>query len=82
MYYVPDYFKTQKMCDDAVWGDAFSLQFVPRWFVTQVQLKLWHDYDYYYDKLIGWYEGYHKRKVQKAQIKKELMPIAWHPSRW
>ena len=40
MYYVPDYFKTQKMCDDAVWGDAFSLQFVPRWFVTQVQLKL------------------------------------------
>ena len=43
MYYVPDYFKTQKMCDDAVWGDAFSLQFVSDWFVTQVQLKLWHD---------------------------------------
>ena len=64
------------MCDDAVWGDAFSLQFVSDWFVTQVQLKLWHD------KLIGWYEGYHKRKVQKAQIKKELLPIAWHPSKW
>ena len=23
-----------------------------------------------------------KRKAQKAQIKKELMPIAWRPSRW
>ena len=22
-----------------------------------------------------------KQKTQKAQIKKELMPIAWHPSR-
>ena len=76
MYYVPDYFKTQKMCDDAVWGDAFFLQFVSDWFVTQVQLKLW------LDKLIGWYEGYHKRQVQKAQIKKELLPIAWHPSKW
>ena len=36
----------------------------------------------YDDKLIEWYEGYQKRKAQKAQIKKELMPIAWHPSRW
>ena len=27
-------------------------------------------------------EGHQKRKAQKAQIKKELMPIAWHPSRW
>ena len=23
-----------------------------------------------------------KRKAQKVQIKKELMPVAWHPSRW
>ena len=23
-----------------------------------------------------------KRKAQKAKIKKELMPIAWHPSRY
>ena len=64
LYYVPDHFKTQKIYDDAVWRDPFSLWFFPEWFVTQEQVKLWHDYDYYYyDKLIGWYEGYQKRKA-------------------
>ena len=29
-----------------------------------------------------WYDGYKKRKAQKASIKEELMPITWHPSRW
>ena len=28
------------------------------------------------------YEGYQKRGAQKAKIKEELMPIAWHPARW
>ena len=28
-----------------------------------------------------WYDGYQKRMTQKAQIKKELLPIAWYPSR-
>ena len=28
------------------------------------------------------YDGYQKRRVQKASIKEGLMPIAWHPSRW
>ena len=23
-----------------------------------------------------------KRRAQKAKIKEELMPIAWHPPRW
>ena len=27
------------------------------------------------------YEGYQKRGAQKAKIKEELMPIAWHPAR-
>ena len=27
-------------------------------------------------------DEWNKRKAQKAQIKKELMSIAWHPSRW
>ena len=35
-----------------------------------------------YDELIEWYEAYQKRKAQKALIKEELIPIAWHPSRW
>ena len=51
--------------------------------MTQGQVKLWDDDDYYYhdDELIKCYDGYKKRKTQKAQIKKELMPIAWLPSR-
>ena len=83
---VPDHLKTEKRCDKAVWGDPFSLRFVPDWFVTQQQLKLWHYYDDYCnaddDVLIKWYHDYQKRKAQKASIKEELMPIAWHPSRW
>ena len=34
------------------------------------------------DELIKWYNGYQKRKAQKASIKEELMSIAWHPSRY
>ena len=81
---IPDQFKTQKICDKTVKDDLYSLQFVPDWFVTQQQLKIWHDDDDYCndDELIEWYNGYQKRKAQKAQIKEELMPIAWHPSRW
>ena len=29
--------------------------------------------------MIKWYDGYKKPKTQKAKIKDELMPIAWHP---
>ena len=31
--------------------------------------------------MIKWYDGYKKRMAQKASIKKELIPIAWYPSR-
>ena len=51
------------------------LQHIPDCLVTQ-QVWPWHN-----DKLIEWYEGYKKLKVQKTQIRLELMPIAWHPSR-
>ena len=34
------------------------------------------------DKFFEWYDGYKKRKAQKAKIKEELLPIAWHPSRY
>ena len=27
-------------------------------------------------------DKWNKRKLQKAKIKEELLPIAWHPSRW
>ena len=34
------------------------------------------------DNFFEWYDGYKKRKAQKASIKEELLPIAWHPSRY
>ena len=76
-----DYLEIRKMCDNVVHRDPYSLQFVPNWFVIQEQLKIWHDDDEYCDddKLIKWYEGHKIRKAQKAKIKEELMPIAWHP---
>ena len=57
---------------------------VPDWFVTLQQLKIWHGDDDYCndDDVIEWFEGYKKRKAQKVQIEKELMPITWHPSCW
>ena len=60
------------------------LRYVPDWFVTDRQIKIWHDNDEYCndDKLIEWYNGYKKRRAQKASIKEELLPIAWHPSKW
>ena len=30
--------------------------------------------------MIKWYNGYQNRKAQKAKIKEELLPIAWHPN--
>ena len=60
----------------------FSLACVPDWFLTQQQIKIWHD-DVYYcndDEVIEWYDGYKRWKAQKASIKEELMPIAWHPN--
>ena len=89
---VPDLFKTQGKCDKAVRDDCSSLQFAPDWFVKREGLYMWHD-DYYddndghwdnddEDKFFDGYDGYKKRKAQKAKIKKELMPITWHPSRY
>ena len=88
----PDHFKDKEMCDKAIKEDSSSLQFVPDWFVTRKWV--WMRCDDYYDddgdhwdndddedKFFGWYDGYQKRKAQKAKIKEELLPIAWHPDR-
>ena len=34
------------------------------------------------DKFFERYDGYQKRKAQKAKIKEELLPITWHPLRY
>ena len=79
---VPDCFKTHEMCDKTVGKCPFSLLYAPGWFVTQQQIKIWRDDDEYCDdndEFIEWYNGYKKRKAQKASMKDELMPIAWYP---
>ena len=84
LYYVLVHFKIQELCNDAVEEEPSSLVYAPDWFVTQKQLKIWHDKDDYCndEELIERYEGHQKRKAQKAKIKEDLVPIAWHPSRW
>ena len=72
------------MCEKKVESGLGSLKYVPDWFVTHQQIKIWRDDDKYCSdhELIKWYKGYQKRKAQKSEIKEELMPIAWHPSRY
>ena len=71
------------MCEKFVEKYPLILIFVPDWFVMPGQVKVWHDHNYYCDddEIIEWYDGYKKQKTQKAQVKKELMPISWHPSK-
>ena len=44
----------------------------------------YYDYQVNDNGVIKWHnkDSHQKREAQKAQIKKELMPIARHPSRW
>ena len=90
LQFVPDNLKTQRMSDEAVEDDPSSLEFVPDWFVTQKQLDMWHDYYYHddgdhwnndnkEDKFFECYDDYKKWKAQKAKLKEQLFPIAWHP---
>ena len=81
--FVPIHLKAQETCGKAVEKYLLTLIFVPDWFVTQQQIKLWHDEDKYCndDKIIECYDGYEKQKTQKAKIKEELLSIAWHSSR-
>ena len=57
----PEYLKTQEMCDEAVCMDTFSLCFALEQKYLRDDNDDWHD-----NKLIEWYEGYEKRKSQKA----------------
>ena len=64
-------FKTQEMCDKAVRRRPWLLEYVPDWFVTQEQMKLWHDDDDCDDdELIEWYEGYQKTEGPESTNKR------------
>ena len=75
---VPDQYKTQEMCNEAVQSDPWTLKHVPDQFVTRKMC----DETVKKSSCALWYKGYQQRKAQKAKIKEELMPVAWHPDRW
>ena len=33
--FIPDHFKTQEICDDAILEGPFTLHLAPDWFITQ-----------------------------------------------
>ena len=87
LMYIPNRYKTQGMCNEVAQKGLFLLEHVHDWFVLQGQLKLLDKYkgfciNYLYDRAIKWYNGYQKRKSQKAKTKEELLPIGCHPSRY
>ena len=56
------------------------LEHVPDWLVTQEMCN--EVVKKSPEVVLRWYKGYEQRKAQKAKIKEELMPVAWHPDRW
>ena len=75
--YAPDHLKIQEICNGAVRDDPSSLRYVPDWFVTRERVCMWYDNSEYCDDdddddddadFLKWYNGYKKRKAQKASI--------------
>ena len=75
--HVSDQYKTQEMCNEVVEKSPWMLEHVPDQFVTQKMC----DEAVKKSPCALWYKGYEQRKAQKAKIKEELMPVAWHPDR-
>ena len=88
---IPDKFKTKEMCERAVeTAPRIFFEDVPDYFVTPKILELCKnaiaedkqkDYQDAYQtfKMMACIEEYKDCKYQKARIKEELLPIAWHP---
>ena len=67
------------MCNEAVQSDPWTFKYVPDQFVTQ---EMCNEAVEKSPEVLRWYKKYEQRKAQKAKIKEELMPVAWHPDRW
>ena len=82
MQFVPDWFVTKDCV--YMWYDDYYDDDGNNWDddgYYDVDSDHWDDDDNE-DKFFEWYDGYKKRKAQKAWIKEELLPIAWYPSRY
>ena len=69
---VPDRLKTQEMCEKVVEKYLWLLKYVPDWFLTHQQIKIWHDNDGYCndDELIKWWNGYQKTQGPESKNKR------------
>ena len=65
---VPDCFKTWEMLEKAIKRYLYLLKYVPDWFITDQQIKIWHDNNYRCndDELIEWHKGYQKLLKRRA----------------
>ena len=59
--------RCEEMCIEAVYGDAYSSQDVPDFWVKQDLIQAWQDdtNNCNYDEVFEWYKGYKQRKTQK-----------------
>ena len=69
--YVPEQLKNREMSEFVVKKYAWLFQFVPDCFISAEMLEKFQD--------DGWLEAYKHRKAQKAKIKEEVLPVAYHP---
>ena len=77
--HIPDHLKTPELCQQAVARNIHCLRYVPDWFIPSISdCGCCDSCDKTFDDLIKLYE---QRKALKADIKKELLPITWHPDR-
>ena len=77
--YIPDRLKTQEMCSDVYDNCSCPItDDIPDCFITPEMIA---NSDGCCDSCDDKFHGYKERKAQKAQIKDELTPIAWHPDR-
>ena len=83
MQFAPDWFITNEWIDmyhryhDYYEKGKFFLSGI---MMIKINFFEWYDDNNY--NFFEWNDGYQKFKTQKAQIKKELLPIALYPSRW
>ena len=71
LQYVPDYFVTQQQIK--TWNDDDHGDDGSHW--DDNDGGHWDDVDDDEDKFFEWYDGYQKRKAQKAKSKEELLSI-------
>ena len=72
--YIPNQFKTQEMCEQAVYDDPTLIEYVPDYYITNHICECAKKYTKYID-------AYKERKNLKLKIERDLLPAAWHPSR-